>query len=75
MQLFLKAALAASLLVAANGMYFRLQEGKRRCFLEEVPQDTLVVALYDNLDAINLAGSNDVVSDVDLHPHEPSRES
>lgn len=34
------------------GLYFYVTEGQHRCFLEEVPQDTLVVAQYKNPDLI-----------------------
>jgi len=49
-------AAAALLPMRAQGLYFYVTEGQHRCFLEEVPQDTLVVAHYENPDLI--PGSN-----------------
>lgn len=32
--------------VSTNNLYFLLDEGKEKCFLEEIPKDTLVMASY-----------------------------
>lgn len=38
--------LLASLLHFSNGLYFYLEAGENRCFLEELPKDTIVVGHY-----------------------------
>mmetsp|Transcript_22974 Transcript_22974/g.25510 ORF Transcript_22974/g.25510 Transcript_22974/m.25510 type:complete len:217 (-) Transcript_22974:55-705(-) len=43
-------ALAMCLVLHAEGMYFHITEGKQRCFIEEVPEDTLVMATYHSAD-------------------------
>ncbi|KAI1301616.1 Transmembrane emp24 domain-containing protein eca [Halotydeus destructor] len=30
----------------ADGLYFHIQEGERKCFIEEIPDDTLIVGNY-----------------------------
>ena len=52
--MLLALALLAGLALPAPsaGLYFYVTEGQHRCFLEEVPQDTLVVAQYKNPDLI-----------------------
>ena len=35
--------LLATLLQLSNGLYFYLEAGENRCFLEELPKDTIVV--------------------------------
>ena len=42
----------------ADGLYFYVTEGQNRCFLQEVPQDTLVVIVYENPDLIPPSGPN-----------------
>jgi len=32
--------------LVAQGLYFHIQEGERKCFIEEVPDDTLIVGKY-----------------------------
>lgn len=48
------AALLAALLsptpTDAGFIYFNVQEGTERCFIEEVPADTLVLAAYKNIE-------------------------
>ena len=34
----------------ANGLFFYVVEGQQRCFIEEVPADTLVIGKYKNPD-------------------------
>lgn len=43
-------ALLALLLAAADAIYFHVQQGQPRCFIEELPGQTLVVATYKNPD-------------------------
>lgn len=38
--------LALTLVGAAEGLYFHVREGERRCFVEEVPDDEIVVGAY-----------------------------
>lgn len=40
--------------VVCDAAYFKLIEGKRRCFLEEVPEDVVVLATYKSLDHATL---------------------
>jgi len=47
-------------MVGVQGMYFRLTEGERRCFLEEVSMDTLVMGRYQSLDWYQIDPSNAV---------------
>jgi hypothetical protein len=54
--------LAAALALAccaqmANGLYFYVTEGQHRCFLEDVPSDTLVVGHYKNPDLVEGANN------------------
>ncbi len=44
-----------SLLLPAQALYFHVTEGSRRCFLEEVPEDVLVLGRYTSLDHSKLA--------------------
>jgi hypothetical protein len=50
--------LAATLLLAAltaraaDALYFYLAEGEARCFIEEVPPETLIVGNYKNPDFV-----------------------
>ncbi|KAL1916040.1 uncharacterized protein VTP21DRAFT_6044 [Calcarisporiella thermophila] len=32
--------------LGANGLYFYLEEGEEKCFMEDLPKDTLVVGVY-----------------------------
>lgn len=32
-----------------TGLYFHLAEGERKCFIEEVPSDTMVTSEFENL--------------------------
>ena len=41
-----KHLLALTLVGAAEGLYFHVREGERRCFVEEVPDDEIVVGAY-----------------------------
>jgi len=43
-------AAVASLARPASALYFYVAEGAQRCFIEEVPSDTLVVGTYSNPD-------------------------
>lgn len=47
--LLLSITITTTVTVSA-GMHFNLIEGNRRCFLEELPEDQLVVGQYNNLD-------------------------
>lgn len=47
-----KACLLAALLQLASALYFYLPEGSSKCFLEEVPPDTLFVGNYKNPDFV-----------------------
>lgn len=48
--------LVGLLLVPAQCMYFELKEGQRRCFIEEVPADSLVMASYLSTDYHQMQG-------------------
>ena len=48
----MRALVFLSALLFANAVYFQLDEGKQRCFLEEVPKDTLVVGKYRSEDGL-----------------------
>jgi len=55
------------LLGAADAIYFVLEEGQTRCFLEEIPKDTLILAKYkgedgDSLNAYNQKGNTKLTS-------------
>jgi hypothetical protein len=53
------AALAAvSLVVPTAGLYFFVTEGQQRCFIEEVPADTLIVGKYKNPDFVPFGQAN-----------------
>ena len=50
--MFIKYFIAALFFSQTDGLYFHMQETERKCFLEEIPEDTLVkgkyrVQLYD----------------------------
>lgn len=48
---FVMAALAlAACAASANALFFYVVEGQQRCFIEEVPADTLVISTYQNPD-------------------------
>jgi hypothetical protein len=34
-----------ALLPFTNGLYFHMREGEKRCFIEEVPEDTVVLGM------------------------------
>lgn len=36
----------ACVIAACHGLYFHIAEGERKCFIEEVPEETLVVGHY-----------------------------
>ena len=38
-------AVLLGLLPLANALYFHMREGDRRCFIEEVPEDTVVLGM------------------------------
>ena len=40
---YLYAFVLLTLVSQATSLYFHIQEGERRCFIEEIPDDTLVV--------------------------------
>jgi len=42
--------LLACSLVPSSALYFHVKEGQQRCFIEEVPNDMLVMAKYNSLD-------------------------
>ncbi len=42
--------LVAVVTQSVNALFFHLTEGQRRCFIEEVPEETLVQATYKSLD-------------------------
>jgi len=44
--------LGACLAATANALYFFVTEGVQRCFLEEVPGETLIVGHYKNPDFV-----------------------
>jgi hypothetical protein len=48
----LLAALLAAAASPAQGLYFYITEGTKRCFIEEVPGETLVMGTYKNPDFI-----------------------
>lgn len=48
--LFLLLALLALLVLPTRGLYFYVVEGGRKCFIEEVPEDVLVVGRYTSHD-------------------------
>jgi len=54
-------AAAAALAVEASPLFFHVTEGARRCFIEEVPEDTLVQATYQSLDHQLLSTANSVL--------------
>merc|ERR1719266_1156964 len=41
-------------LLPCHALYFYLEKGVQKCFLEDVPQETLVVASYESLDFAKL---------------------
>ena len=44
--------LLVGLVASAQGLFFNVEEGNQRCFIEDVPQDTLVLLKYSNPDFI-----------------------
>jgi len=42
--------LACTCMLPVHGVYFDLLEGQRRCFIEEVPEDVLVLGKYVSMD-------------------------
>jgi len=46
----LLACVLAAAASSANGLFFYVVEGQQRCFIEEVPADTLVIGKYKNPD-------------------------
>ncbi len=42
----------ACLLVRVEAIYFHVVEGQSKCFIEEVPADTLVLGTYKNPDFV-----------------------
>lgn len=60
----MRAKIAAAILLLAllhnvSALYFYVTEGQHRCFLEEVPKDTLIVAHYQNNDLIDAANGQE----------------
>ncbi len=45
-----------SFLCFVNATYFKLEEGQQRCFLEEIPKDTLIVGTYKAEEVFGNAG-------------------
>ena len=45
----LRAALGGLLLMAvgARGLYFHIGETEKRCFIEEIPDETMVIGMFD----------------------------
>ena len=46
------AAVAALSACSVHALYFHVTEGQQRCFVEEVPGDTLIVGTYKNPDFV-----------------------
>ena len=46
MSFFHTALVFTSLLAFASGLFFHINEGEQKCFLEEVPDDTMIVGIY-----------------------------
>lgn len=55
---FASALLLLCALMPVNGLYFHVVEGAKRCFIEEVPEDVLVVGKYTNMDWVRLQQNN-----------------
>lgn len=48
----LLALCVAALIDRSSALYFYLNEGDKRCFIEEVPPETLIVGNYKNPDFV-----------------------
>lgn len=61
MKSFVLIALLVCLLAPINAVYFMVTEGQERCFIEEVPEETLVVGRYKSPDQVSASsgGSNE----------------
>jgi hypothetical protein len=57
--LLLAAVCLLSLILPSHAVYFHVTEGVRRCFLEEVPEDTLLLARYSSPDHSKLNDASD----------------
>lgn len=44
--LALAVVVAATLFSAANGLYFHIAETEHKCFIEEIPDETMVIGNY-----------------------------
>lgn len=51
--------------------WFNLDEGSRRCFIEEIPSDMLIVGRYKNLDW-NLLRSSDSINSIYIEIRDPN---
>ena len=48
----MRATIAVLLLQLASSLYFFITDGQQRCFIEEVPAETLIVGTYKNPDFV-----------------------
>lgn len=48
----LLALLVVALVNSAAGLYIKLTEGEKRCFIEEVPKDTLIHGTFKAVDLV-----------------------
>lgn len=47
--LLMRALIALVLVKSSFGLYFHISETERKCFIEEVPDETLVVGMCDQV--------------------------
>lgn len=50
--LLVASAALAALIQPADALYFYVTDGQQRCFIEEVPAETLIVGTYKNPDFV-----------------------
>ncbi|SPQ93771.1 GOLD domain-containing protein [Plasmodiophora brassicae] len=71
------AVVASSALLRCDALYFMVTEGVTRCFLEDVPEDTLVVGKYKNFDAGIAVGQTqgtvESVPGIEIYVEEPTQ--
>jgi len=56
---------ALSLVLPTSGLYFNVVEGSRKCFIEEVPEDVLVLGRYTSPDFGKLSLNQQGYADAD----------
>lgn len=69
------AALFAAACTPASALYFYVTDGTQRCFIEEVPSDTLIVGTYKNPDFAAFGTPGFMGVGVAVTVHDPNKET